>query len=269
MITAGPDATARKDEAMISMHCPHCHEALSIPEQYAGRSGACKKCGARIQVPADGAQTARAGEVPAGASGLPDDLTAMLDASFSREPTRPLVYAPSLGDRLQPLLKPLGLALGVFVIAAVVVGGLAYLPELGFESGPGPVEVTQGFVQALNAKDPEQCTPYLTEQSRSNFAQMYPGFQTIDNITVGEATTSGNTSTVQLQVTQFGVTSSSEALLRREAGDWRVHGMRMIPMPGMSMTMDFENPEAILDDVNKMMEDMPPEVRQQMEEAMR
>ncbi|MCC6144803.1 MAG: hypothetical protein IT368_13430 [Candidatus Hydrogenedentes bacterium] len=36
---------------MIELACPNCGELLSIPDQYAGQSGACRKCGSRIQVP--------------------------------------------------------------------------------------------------------------------------------------------------------------------------------------------------------------------------
>jgi hypothetical protein len=39
---------------MIEMACPHCGHQLSIPDQFAGQAGACKKCGGRIQVPAPG-----------------------------------------------------------------------------------------------------------------------------------------------------------------------------------------------------------------------
>jgi len=36
---------------MINMNCPNCGYGLAIPDQYAGRSGRCKKCGATIEVP--------------------------------------------------------------------------------------------------------------------------------------------------------------------------------------------------------------------------
>jgi len=36
---------------MIVMQCPHCGKQLSIPEEYAGKKGLCKKCGGLIIMP--------------------------------------------------------------------------------------------------------------------------------------------------------------------------------------------------------------------------
>jgi len=36
---------------MINLNCPSCGYGLAIPDQYAGKSGRCKKCGATIEVP--------------------------------------------------------------------------------------------------------------------------------------------------------------------------------------------------------------------------
>lgn len=42
--------------------CPHCKHTLSIPDEYAGQTGTCNKCGAHILVPASGSEAA---EIPA------------------------------------------------------------------------------------------------------------------------------------------------------------------------------------------------------------
>lgn len=44
--------------AMITVICPECHEILSVPAQFAGRSGRCRKCGGQISVPAEAAARA-------------------------------------------------------------------------------------------------------------------------------------------------------------------------------------------------------------------
>jgi len=98
---------------------------------------------------------------------------------------------------------------------------------------------------------------------------MCPAVQSFDSIAVGERAATGEGASIQLQLTQFGMSISSEALLRTETGRWRVYALRMTPMPGMSMTMNLENPEAILEDLDQMMGGMPPELRQQMEAEMR
>lgn len=36
---------------MIKYNCPHCNNELNIPEEYAGKSGTCKRCGKAISVP--------------------------------------------------------------------------------------------------------------------------------------------------------------------------------------------------------------------------
>jgi len=40
----------------LDLSCPHCGEQLSIPGQYAGQPGACKKCGGKFTVPIPQAQ---------------------------------------------------------------------------------------------------------------------------------------------------------------------------------------------------------------------
>jgi uncharacterized RDD family membrane protein YckC len=40
--------------ADITFLCPHCGTSLTVPEAYAGKSGTCKGCGARIVAPARG-----------------------------------------------------------------------------------------------------------------------------------------------------------------------------------------------------------------------
>jgi len=82
---------------------------------------------------------------------------------------------------------------------------------------------------------------------------MCPAVQSFDSIAVGERAATGEGASIQLQLTQFGMSISSEALLRTETGRWRVYALRMTPMPGMSMTMNLENPEAILEDLDQMM----------------
>ncbi|MBX3176025.1 MAG: hypothetical protein KF886_01570 [Candidatus Hydrogenedentes bacterium] len=246
---------------MIQMTCPHCNETLDIPDQYAGQAGACRKCGARIVVPA---------AANAGPASLPADLASALEASLSRENQRPrpVVATPGLGDTLQPLLKPAAILLGVAAIIAIVALAATQLPLSGF-SKPAPEQITQQFMDALNTGGPEACRPYLTEASWQHFNQMHFALQQFENFTVGAATTSENSARVALNVTQFGHSMPNEVLLRHEAGQWRVHALRMLPAPGMSMTLDFENPEAILGELQNMMEGMDPAIMRAMEDAMR
>lgn len=251
---------------MISMICPHCHESLQIPEQYAGQSGACKKCGARIQVPV--------GEAPGwggAGSGQQDDLAAAIEASFSAAPRKPMVLAPTLGDRLQPLLKPLGLGLGVIALVAVVLLGGAYLPALGSGGGPGPEEVTRGFMEASKSGNMQPIEPYVTAKAWELLRQSPPmaaNMPALESYTVGTAAMSGSTAEVPVEVNQMGMTVTNNVLLRQETGDWRVYGVRVNPMPGMTMTMNFENPEAMMEEAQKMMENMTPEMMEEMMKGM-
>jgi len=43
---------------MIHFTCPHYMNPLEVPEQYAGRTGACRLYGARITIPRAGTQSA-------------------------------------------------------------------------------------------------------------------------------------------------------------------------------------------------------------------
>ncbi len=264
--SAGARWTTGKDLEMISMTCPHCHEALQIPKQYAGQSGACTKCGARIQVPA--------GEDPGGfgaGSGPPDDLAAAIEASFSATPKKPLVVAPTLGDRLQPLLKPLGPGLGVIALVAAVIVGGAYLPAPRLGGGPSPEEVTRGFMEASKSGSMQQCEPYVTAKAWEllrQAPQMAANMPALESYTVGAAAVSGGNAEVPVAVNQMGMTVTNNVLLRQESGAWRVYGVRVNPMPGMNMTMNFENPEAMMEEAQTMMENMTPAMMEEMMKGM-
>ena len=250
---------------MITVICPNCQDILNVPEQYAGQRGTCKKCNGPLTVPALNSATPAPGGLD-----LPMDLTSALDASLNRERPRPVAAPNTMGDKLGPLLKPLGIVAGIAAVAAIVLGGIAYMPKMGTASVPSPESVTDSFLQAFKTGDMEQCQPYMTAKAWQSIGAMPTGaMPPMEGYTVGAATTTGETSQVTVQVTQMGTTVPQDVLLRKENGPWRVYGIRMTPMPGMSMTIDFENPEAIMDEMNKLMQGMPPEVMQGMEEAMR
>lgn len=216
---------------MITVICPNCQNTLSVPEEHAGQRGTCKKCNGPLVVPALNA-------VASGGIDLPLDLASALDASLTRERPRPVVAPNTLGDKLGPLLKPLGLVLGIVAVAAVVLGGVTSLPKLGFGSGPSPETVTGSFLTALKTGDMQQCKPYMTEKAWQNISAMPAGaMPPMESFGVGAATTTGDTPQVTVQVTQMG------------------------------MAMDFENPAAMMDEMKKMMQGMPPEVMQGMGEA--
>jgi len=44
-------ANMEGDKAMIEVECPNCHAKLKVPEQYAGRTGKCRSCGAEVTMP--------------------------------------------------------------------------------------------------------------------------------------------------------------------------------------------------------------------------
>ena len=179
-----------------------------------------------------------------------------------------MVLAPTLGDRLQPLLKPLGLGLGVIALVAAVLVGGAYLPALGSGVGPSPEEVTRGFMEASKAGNVQQFEPYVTAKAWELLRQAPPigaNMPALESYTVGTAAVSGSTAEVPVEVNQM---LTNNVLLRQETGDWRVYGVRVNPMPGMTMTMNFENPEAMMEEAQKMMENMTPEMMEEMMKGM-
>ena len=50
----------------ISVSCPECESAYRVPDSAAGKAIKCKKCGARVPVPADGGGEGEEGEAAAG-----------------------------------------------------------------------------------------------------------------------------------------------------------------------------------------------------------
>ena len=256
---------------MITLNCPSCHEELHIPEQYAGQAGACTKCGARILVPGAGAQAPQGTTAPGGAEGgsaLPDDLAAALEASLSAAPRRPVVTTPSLGERLQPLIMPLGIGLGLIAIVAVVVAGVAYMPWPNLVDKPSPEEITRGFLEASKAGSMAQCQPYVTAKTWEiiqNEPVPQGNMNQLQGYTIGTASSRGTDAEVPVEVVnQMGMTVASSILLRQEAGNWRVYGMRLAPVPGMEMTLNFEDPEGTAAEMQKAMEKMTPEMLQEM-----
>ena len=236
---------------MITVVCPNCQNSLNVPEQYAGQRGTCKKCNGPLVVPAQNA------------------ASRAWPARWAPSRWRPRPPA-TLASKLGPSLKPLGMVLGIVAVAAVVLGGVAYLPKLGFGSGPSPETITNAFLLAFKTGDMQQCKPHMTEKAWQSMGAMPTGAMApMEGFTVGAATTTGDTSQVAVQVTQMGMTVPQDVLLRKENGPWRVYGIKMTPMPGMTMTIDFEHPEKIMEEMQKMMQGMPPEVMQGMEEAMR
>lgn len=251
---------------MISFTCPNCQHELQIPEQYAGQRGACNRCQAPISVPP---------LTPASASGMPDDLAAALEASLNTERPKPVVRPETLGDKIAPLVKPASMGLGMIAVALVLVAGVAYLPKLGLGGGPSPAKVAEGFMTSALSGDPAALQPYVTAKAwekmggAAGAGAMGGDFPKPENYTVGAEVINGDTAQVPVQVTQFGMTVSQDLLLRKESAGWRVYAMRVAPMPGMNMTIDFENPEAMVNEMQKMMGNMPPELMQGVEEAMR
>jgi len=253
---------------MISFTCPNCQHELQIPDQYAGQRGACNKCQEPITVPLPGATAA---------SGMPDDLAAALDASLNTERPKPVVRKESLGDKIGPLAKPVAMGLGMLVVAVILVAGVANLPKLSLGGGPSPSVVTEGMIKASSSGNMADLQPFLTAKAWEKLGggvamggmAMAGDFPKPESYTLGAEVINGNEAQVPVQVTQLGMTVKQDVLLRKESAGWRIYAMRVEPMPGMKMTIDFENPEAMVNEMQKMMGNMSPEMMKGMEDAMR
>jgi hypothetical protein len=113
---------------MIEVECPSCHAKLQVAEQYAGRTGKCKACGAPVTVPARQTEPA----TPA-----PPPPTPPPPAQPTAYPPYPPAYQtppPSSGglDGLIPTKNPCALIayyLGVFSLIPCV-GLVLAIPAL-------------------------------------------------------------------------------------------------------------------------------------------
>jgi hypothetical protein len=114
------------DGAMIEAECPNCHAKLQVPEQYAGRTGKCKGCGAAVTVPARESEQAEdesggwaLQEMESSAPAPPPPMPMAPPAQPTAYPPGYQAPAPSSGglDGLIPTKNPCALIayyLGVF-----------------------------------------------------------------------------------------------------------------------------------------------------------
>ena len=85
---------------MLQFTCPHCNQALQIPDKYAGSAGKCKKCGKGITAP---------GVVP----GAPEEVDPFAPTDLESLKSPGLVaiggaHQIALRTRLEPVLDRVG-----------------------------------------------------------------------------------------------------------------------------------------------------------------
>jgi len=110
---------------------------------------------------------------------------------------------------------------------------------------PGPQDVAHAFLTAVEAEDERETKRHLSDAARELYGTD-GGFSTTghaaDSFTVGAAAIDGTQARVPTTVTTGDAQQSFEILLRREHGEWRVHGIDL-PLGDTSWTVSFEGQE--------------------------
>ena len=105
-----------------------------------------------------------------------------------------------------------------------------------------PAALARALVAAVQAGDDAAFQELLTVKARQG-VQSGSGFDIgegrFGNARIGEASVTGDTAEVPLAVEQEGDTQDLTLLLRKEAGEWRMYGMR-VAAGGEDMTIDLE-----------------------------
>lgn len=120
-------------------------------------------------------------------------------------------------------------------------------------------ETARQFMEAAQKGDAQALKATLTTKARE---KMNAGTSSRLNLkkngtgdyTLGQATVDGDTAQVPMTVKQEGKETQGHVKLRREEGQWKVHALSIALVPGgQEMTLDLENPEAILGELMKQM----------------
>jgi len=233
---------------MLHVPCPHCHQVLSIPEQYAGKSGTCQKCGAPVTVPALQAQQRGRSAAGAVTVGQTPDLLRELDLEFEHRAASPVVINPSFLERVRPMLLPVGLTLGAVVVICVAFTGVSMLAGSLRAGAGGPEKAARKFAAAMSSGDAATLRSLFTAK-----IQTYIQDDVIENgglipvdtagavFSVGKGAITNDTASVPLTATEDDESETISLLMRRESGEWRVFGMEAPGPFGSPVTMNFED----------------------------
>ena len=161
------------------------------------------------------------------------------------------------------LIALIVIVVGFLSLPLIMSGGGAYTPE----------EVATKFLDAESAAEMKKL---VTAQSWEASAEMFfseDNFKESDSsgseFTVYQASINGDESTVPIGGLDKGRGTLKSVLLRKEEEKWLVYGTEMTA-EGLEITMNFENPEQMIDDLMvKAMEMIPAEMKAQMTDGMK
>ena len=109
-------------------------------------------------------------------------------------------------------------------------------------SGDDPTVTAEGFLRAIQDRDQATFTSLMTEEARAVMAGgdgFELGGDEVVSFEIGESRVDGEEAEVTALVTEKEKQHEPDLLLRKEAGEWRVYGMRM-EEGGIRLTIDFE-----------------------------
>lgn len=146
----------------IRFRCPQCKTPLNTPDDYAGGSAKCKKCGAKIRIPTPAHDDHRQSMHDAPASAAPGSLSSDARSASTAvvpedEATPPATNARSSQRRRLPVLGIVLAVAGVAVAVEVLIGVRVLIKQHGPEANsdePATVAVAETAAKAPGREAP-------------------------------------------------------------------------------------------------------------------
>jgi tetratricopeptide (TPR) repeat protein len=138
------------------------------------------------------------------------------------------------------------------ILVAVLVVGTSFAAP-----AQRPEDVARAYMEAAKEGDTEGSLALMTEKAKQAAAET--GFEAAEagpgaSFKVGVARVKGERADVPVTMILEGEEKAATLLMRREKGEWRIYGMKAPVGPGgPEMTMDFENPQAMMAEMTKVM----------------
>jgi hypothetical protein len=144
--------------------------------------------------------------------------------------------------------------LGVIVTFAGAVGMAEVeisspTQAVGGRGSTSPEGVVESFVEAANSGSVQDVKPYLTTKAWLGFSAEFNGFGESDpDYQVFGGTVTGIEASVPARMSEDGKTQEMDFKLRQEGGRWLVYGIHMT-VDGLTINMNFENPQQMMEDM--------------------
>ena len=158
---------------------------------------------------------------------------------------------------------------GLIALIVIVVAVLSLPLLTSGDKSYTPEEVVHLFMEAADTGVPATVKPYITAKAWEASSDEFQAEKSSTEVTVYQGTSNEIEATVPALLKGDNREQTMDFLLRMENDKWLVYGLHMI-VESFEITMDFENPEQMYEDLmDQAMEQIPAEMRSQITPAVK